>query len=445
MNSYGLDKDAEIKKALAVPSNISRQRKSKKIAKSVGDIRLTGERFVWLLTVAIIVCFQALEPYSWGVIVMAMLACLIFAIDILSNKQKIELCFGKYHGLMLAFGLYCLLSSIWAWQPSDAIEKGTTIIELFVFMTIIYAYYAKGRPVRNLISALMWAGYILSLYAIISYGPSYILNTIASGARLENSYSNINTVSMSAAMTIIIAVYFALAERPRANLILTIPCLLMVAAGGSRKALVMVVLGVAIIVLKEIPKRKFTTAAGVTVIVILAAALIAIIARETGLFDGSLSRLDGLIALLSGEGKVDHSAWMRSQMTILGLKQFRETPLLGIGMGCSHIIAATQLSFDAYLHNNYVELLSGGGLVGFAIYYSMFLIPLYGIWMRKDNDNMAVLVVVMLVVLLIMDMGAVTYYGKITYVYLMIAFLYLDSTKRDSCLSVCRGINERTV
>lgn len=393
--------------------------------KRIGDIRLTGDSAVWLLTVAAIVGFQALEPYSWGAAVIASLVLAIGAIAVAQDGLRIDFRIGTYHKLMLAFGGYCLLSSIWAWAPSDALGKGVTIIELLVFVSLMYMYYAKRESVRPLVSAAMWAGFILALYAIYSYGPSAVLSSISSGERLENSYSNINSIGMVSAMSIIIAAYFAFAEGLRPSLVLTLPCLLMVAAGGSRKALVMTVLGVALVIARETSRKKFTTALFVLLSVAVIGSVASALVAATGLFDASLGRMDGLVALITGEGKVDHSAWLRSQMVEIGLRQFFDTPLLGIGIGCPHILAASQLSFDAYLHNNYVELLAGGGVVGFALYYSMYAFPLARLWRKRgDGDPLSTVVLTMLLVLLVMDVGAVSYYSKVTYVYLMIAFLH---------------------
>ena len=94
------------------------------------------------------------------------------------------------------------------------------------------------------------------------------------------------------------------------------------------------------------------------------------------------------------------------------------------------------LNFDAYLHNNYIELLAGGGIIGAAVYYSMYVYLLTKTWKLRlyKNDEYGICLIVMLL-LLIVDWGSVSCYSKSTYFYFMLFNLQvknLMSIKRRS-------------
>lgn len=56
-------------------------------------------------------------------------------------------------------------------------------------------------------------------------------------------------------------------------------------------------------------------------------------------------------------------------------------------MANAHIIAAQELNFDAYLHCNYIELLCGGGLIGFLLYYIMYIYIGVSLWKLRNIDK----------------------------------------------------------
>jgi len=149
------------------------------------------------------------------------------------------------------------------------------------------------------------------------------------------------------------------------------------------------------------------------------------------LFSGMMERVNRLIASFTGEGKVDNSTLIRNKMIEIGFEQFMKTPLLGMGMANPHYLSNAYLGKDAYLHNNFIELLAGGGIVGFLIYYSMYTYILKMLWkFRKFKNREYTICLVLAVVLIILDWGMVSYYQKIRYIYLMMLFLEIDALKK---------------
>jgi len=142
-----------------------------------------------------------------------------------------------------------------------------------------------------------------------------------------------------------------------------------------------------------------------------------------------------------GEGEVGLSAKARSDMIRFGWHYFLENPLGGIGIGNATAI------YGSYLHNNYIELLCCGGIIGFVIYYSRYLFLLCSI-IRNINicNNKKESIYpcfILLSILLILDYGRVTYYTKPSQIYFVLLFLQIKSIRftrerikssGDSCL-----------
>ena len=149
------------------------------------------------------------------------------------------------------------------------------------------------------------------------------------------------------------------------------------------------------------------------------------------IFEGSMERMRGLLAFWTDSGEADHSTILRNDMVTLGIDTWKSHPLGGIGIGNPHILARDYLKYDAYLHNNFVELLCGGGLVGFILYYAMFIYLFVCLFKYRKADFEAFSVaLIWLGLMLIMNYGMVTYYSKLQWYYLLVHFVNVSQLRR---------------
>ena len=153
-----------------------------------------------------------------------------------------------------------------------------------------------------------------------------------------------------------------------------------------------------------------------------------------------------MISAFKGGGDADQSALTRIQLMEIGISIFKAHPMLGVGMdNATEIVAPLFYKEYYYLHNNYVELLADGGVVGFVIYYSIygyliFILLRY----RTLRDRQFNMCIVLLVTILLMDIGAVSYLMKCTYIFVMLFFFCVEKTRRISARSnkdiIAKGI-----
>src|SRR5690606_22930214 len=76
-----------------------------------------------------------------------------------------------------------------------------------------------------------------------------------------------------------------------------------------------------------------------------------------------------LFSMLSGDNVNEGSINERASMAMDGIRLWMEKPIVGWGTNQFRFISG----YDKYAHNNYVELLSNNGIIGFVIYYLMIV------------------------------------------------------------------------
>lgn len=127
------------------------------------------------------------------------------------------------------------------------------------------------------------------------------------------------------------------------------------------------------------------------------------------------------------------SGEVRKQMIIGGLKLWSGARISGIGIDQYRVASG----FDTYSHNNYVELLANLGLLGFFIYYSIY------IWIlalslsnaKTVRRRYSIWSIAIILLLLMWDVALVSYSEKLTWIIISWAvYILLPSVEEYSGL-----------
>ena len=400
------------------------------------NIQKAKNNSIWFFTMVMFSSVFLLVSASWGRYILLLSVLLITLLTI--HRWKYHYVLEEYHFFLLAFACYAFLSAVWAWSTSDAISKGISTTEILVFMFILYNHYSRFDNVEQLYDVIKIASYVVVIYSIYYYGIDFIRLMVAAGTRLENSYINVNSLGMLAATGVVIQVNQIVRKKKKDVFVLGIvPSVFMIAATQSRKALVVLAIGViASLYIEGTDRKKFLNKLISAVAILTFCAVGVWFVLRLPIFEGVLERMQGVIAMITGKGNLGRSAEVRSSLVAIGMKQFAKTPIVGIGIGCPHILAKNEMEFDAYLHNNYVELLAGGGIIGFLIYYGMYVFLFLNLWKyRKCKSKTYNLTLILIIVQLIVDYGAVSCYEKNMFFYLMIFFLDIKNMEKRTKLA----------
>lgn len=92
---------------------------------------------------------------------------------------------------------------------------------------------------------------------------------------------------------------------------------------------------------------------------------------------------------------------------------FFNNPIVGVGANnYSAVLQSINYGHAVYAHNNFLEILADGGLIGFFIYYSFYVYNLFfalSRYKRNKYSDETILALVFIIALLIMEYGQITY------------------------------------
>ena len=410
------------------------------------SLRKLAITLVFVFTTALFVFFILFDTYTWGRYAFLSLSVAIFLLGCGINHGKVTFRFTPFITLNILFIGFVLSSSLWAINISDSVIMARTLMRVFVCAYMMYITYLNTPELDEsvLLKAVMWAGYIVALYSLSFYGlDNIIVAGSSSSLRVDTEFANVNTIGMACALSCVIQInlkYLRPKEHFFPSALLMIPSIVVIAATQSRKALVFLIagaLGYAFVKAQKSSKPAFVKFVKILFwVFILALVLYGVL--QLDIFDGIRERMVGMLNAVLGNGKADHSTILRNNLRTLGLTWFLKYPVGGIGVANPHILAAQYCNFDAYLHDNFVELLCGGGIIGFCLYYAMYVYLFRRLWKyRKIDKQRVAFFALWLGLMLAMKFGMVTYYSKSQNFYLMVHFVNVFDLKRkaESCKS----------
>lgn len=395
------------------------------------ELKEKRNKLIQILMIFLIASFYIFEDNSFGSIILLSLTIMILCAMAVEYNYRIPFNIERFHKFIMFFAIYCILSAVWAIDFHYAVEKGVTLIEILICMSVVYSYYSVRRAaMEELFSTLMWAGLIVIIYSYIFYGKDLIINAILHGSRLKNGFSNVNAIGMLSGVTIIVSVFKAIYDKRILYIFLDIPAFILILATESRKALLMALIGVFLVFMFKSFNRNIVKTITWIIFISILAWLFIVWLMSLEVFSGIETRMKGLIALITGRGIIDSSAILRQKYIELGIDIFKRNPIFGVGMGNARLFTSSNFGHDAYLHNNYVELLANGGICGFLTYYSIYYSTIKNIIKYfKYRDIYVVAVIILLVMQLLMDYGSVSYYYKNTIFYFLIFFICIKKMK----------------
>lgn len=334
----------------------------------------------------------------------------------------------SFHLSILAFALFCILSFLWSEVGKDGITFGTTIIKILFMVSIFYLCFKDYDNLEPLLFSIVYGGYIVCIYYLFNYGGySAVVQNASLGIRDTVEFANVNTIGRAMAIVIVTNTFLLINNKSRIMYFgIPLPIIIMFST-QSRMAFIMAAAGIIFMFfLYSLKNHKvvdfFVKLIVYTLLVMLLFRIISKLPITKGLFD----RMSGLLNFISKSGDVDSSTEARLSMVELGIELFKSNPILGIGIGCPHYFVAKYLGYNAYLHNNYVELLAGGGIFGTILFYRIHLSLVKRIRKSKLFNKITIYCLTLIAMILLFDFAGVSYYFKETYYYFVIILLCVE-------------------
>ena len=387
-------------------------------------LSLIIDRLIWLFSLFLFFSFYIFNSNVYSRFILLSITIGILFLLIIRDGLKIHFYWHSFHTSVLLFALFCLLSCFWSMDPVYSLIKSSIIFQLLICMSVLYIYFLQKGTITPMIDIIMWAGYLISIYSFVFYGIDNVIYIVNNAGRLDNSFSNVNSIGMLVAFSSIITIYKILFYKFKLYHLLLVLNIIIIAAAGSRTGLISFIIGVcSIFAIKYLDKKKMFSFFYFILICIIIIIFFKFV-LTLPLFNNLNDRIESLFYFFTKKDIADGSTLTRMRMFSIGWNQFLQTPLLGIGIGSSEELLSYTIGRRTYLHNNYIELLSGVGIIGTTLYYLMLLLPAIKLFkQRHSKDKNTILCLIVIFLLLIIDFGSVSYNTKSTYFYIMMLFL----------------------
>jgi O-antigen ligase len=322
--------------------------------------------------------------------------------------------------------VWCFASVLWSISEERALAKCWTLVQMFAYARILFEFFScRVKAVKEIVQAYFVSGFAMCLYALSYYGVDDISNALFANYRMGNEINQINIFGMTAAFTVIMGLYLSRESKKKKYFLCAILPFIMALTSGSTKALAILIFGFLIVYYEKIKRSYLATIAGSGIMF-----LCLIVLLQDGNELQIVKRFGETLNVFTGGGVENTSSLTRIYYIKLGWNSFLESPLCGKGLGNFAEILFQTLGYATYAHNNYIEVLVDLGIIGFALYYSIYFILLKKMYLKSRKNTFFFL---LLLLRLILDIGVVSYYSKETYIFLILfSLISMDDNKTGS-------------
>lgn len=324
------------------------------------------------------------------------------------------------------FTLFSFCSILWAPVKDEALRISKTFAKLLVMSVLIYNFLASRNRSEIVIRGFVMAGVVVATCYILYFGPANFLEALKSGNRLDAGIFSLGDVVVVLALASVSAIWFAIFRKRWWDLLFVPFMLLAALATGTRSFFFGFFVGLLCLIVFSV-KGKWKI---LSVLIVIAAGFVALQILKLPYFGVLYSRLSSFAKVFSDASSADGSSLTRIQMVKWGLEQFTKTPIFGLGAFSGQVVMSSHGSGIVVFHNAFIDILSGYGIIGFALYFAMFAWPFFVLIkpaIRREED--AVIGIVLIITMLSMFMFGSECYEKATYMVIVDGFLAAKAVK----------------
>ena len=239
--------------------------------------------------------------------------------------------------------------------------------------------------------------------------------------RIGSTVANPNKIAMGLLMFFAVFFFERLFEQ-KSNLFDLASSLLFIILTGSKKGILGIIVIIAVLSVCKFKWKVYKYFAPCLVVILV----YILIMNNDYLYSIMGRRIDAFFSDVQDTDKVTGSTVTRMSMYRDGLKFFMQSPIWGHGYN----FFTDGTLYGTYSHSTYMELLVSFGLIGAGMFYSIYVWSLNMIIKVKNNWN--ILFFTILILHLVMQTAAVSYYGN-GFEFVVIAFsvMCLSDERRE--------------
>ena len=338
----------------------------------------------------------------------------------LSQLQTIQI--SIFEIWMLLIILYGSFSMLWSIEAENAVKVlfnlGKTMIVCYLIRPHLTDRKSINRILLLILIALIYMMVLLLLRMPVSTWSSERVGDVLN--------QNPNEIGRLVCLGTVLILYFlSLHEKGRWIFISIFSLFCMVALmTGSKNAIFILIfqIGLYYFLISKKGKRIL-----VVVAVMMGAYLLFYLFFYNEVLYGVIGRrLEGLLQLFVGGANIDGSTLERLYFMKTAWGVFQNNPMIGVGLNnFSAYLELIGYENAVYSHCGFLELLSTLGIVGFGLYYFMYVHVLKKLIKPAfEKDMLAVLLFVINLRVLLFDISSISMYTYNSYITLMIGFTF---------------------
>lgn len=356
---------------------------------------------------------------------------LIFsALTVMSILLKKSLKYSHFYIVVSSLFFLALSSTLWAIDSSIALTRNYTLFQTLLLTVLVYNSINNIDDAELCIKSICIGGFIMGIYSLQFYGISSVIFSLRHGYRLGAEINQSNIFGYYSTLTFIILFYYANVHKKYIYYFMSILPLILAIASGSRRSILLIATGVFFILNLRtmIGKKKINTVVSFFVVIFLMPHLLKLM-QNNEIF----VRFSYLINYSLGAGDVDSSILTRQQMIVFGWESFKENPLIGFGIEQYRALYNTYYGAYRPAHNQYIQMLVEFGIIGFSLYYGMYVYIIKNLWGTIKQRQLSISVIFMTIIILhlISDFTVSSLYDKFSYIYLGVSFAFLKAVRNQ--------------
>ena len=352
------------------------------------------------------------------------------------NYKKIKI--NKSTLYLLLFWLFYFLSLLWASSRVDVLDNINEAIYIIILSVILSTYINDMGDIINILKLLVYS-LLITVVILFIRTPFQYFGTERIGDALG---LHPNALGSRMAYGAIISVFLLSNDKSKnlKKIIFYILCIFIFAViailTGSKLSIFITVAG--IVAYEILITKGYKVLLKIAIIFGIIYVIYSFIISNPMLYKLIGSRIENFFLSLQGVSATktgDVSTYERKYYIYKAIELFKSNPIIGYG-GNNFRTFMGEISYShvTYSHNNYLEMLSTLGIVGFAFYYYPWVKNLVTLIFSKtlkviDKYKLKYLFITIFAVKLIADYATITYNHEFLNVLFVLAFCYIKITK----------------
>jgi O-antigen ligase len=343
------------------------------------------------------------------------------------NKKGELLHFTVFHSLFLIFILICAASLLFS---PDGVKRLHSLLQILMLSIVITDTIVNSKSIWPVKYGLIIGTTISSILLNLQIRGAGMGSEMA---RAGSTLGNPNLFSLALILGITFLFYELLQPIKRFGKYNNIFCVSLILYfayqviyyTGSRKGFVQLfvinILFLSYIFLRSNYKGKLW--------VILSFPVLQYIFAFFLFRSSHFGRMENLLMYAQGGYTSEGSLTARTAMLETAVELWKKKPILGWGIDQFRVVSG----FEKYSHNNFAEILVNNGLLGFSVYYLIYVLIFFSAYQlyRMGQTNISFWIFLVTSLLLINDFGMVSYYSKFYWILFSTVFGVIKIQKKQ--------------